>query len=203
MGQFENMKTLFREKQTQPKRTISPTASVYYGFHSEFGAYSVFWNISGVYRIDTHVSRRAAKESYQTSVPKWILQLQKKLDDYLNGQEVDFQDTPLDLSWCTDFQKRVYKVLLKVPYGQTIAYAQLAARAGSPGAMRAVGTTMATNSIPILIPCHRVVRSDGTIGQYSGFRGSESKRMMLEMERRLNGEGVSSLFDFASAPRIE
>lgn len=80
------------------------------------------------------------------------------------------------------FHRKVYKALCKVPAGQTITYAELAKRAGSPGAARAVGTAMAKNPFPVIIPCHRVVAGNGKLGGYSGRGGVATKRQLLEME---------------------
>lgn len=80
------------------------------------------------------------------------------------------------------FFKRVYRELCKVPAGQTISYAELARRAGSPGAARAVGQAMARNPHPITIPCHRVVASSGKLGGYSGPGGVAAKRRLLKRE---------------------
>ncbi|GAV22734.1 methylated-DNA-protein-cysteine methyltransferase, selenocysteine-containing [Carboxydothermus pertinax] len=74
------------------------------------------------------------------------------LKRYYAGEKVDFSSLPLDLSWASPFAQRVYQELLKVPYGQTITYGELAARAGRPGAARAVGRSMATNKITVIIP---------------------------------------------------
>jgi len=86
----------------------------------------------------------------------------------------------LDLSGCTEFEKKVYMTLRRVPAGKVISYGALAKRAGYPGAARAVGSTMRKNRLPIVIPCHRVVRGDGSMGQYSG--GVKWKRWLLEHE---------------------
>jgi methylated-DNA-[protein]-cysteine S-methyltransferase len=88
---------------------------------------------------------------------------------------------PLDLSLVeSDFKRRAYATLRKVPPGAVITYHQLAAAIGQPDAQRAVGTTMATNPIPIFVPCHRVIRSDGTIGNYGG--GVDNKIKLLRAE---------------------
>ncbi len=85
---------------------------------------------------------------------------------------------PLDMSLVeSDFKRRAYTSLRKVPPGAVITYHQLAAAIGQPDAQRAVGTTMATNPIPIFVPCHRVIRSDGTIGNYGG--GVDNKIKLL------------------------
>ena len=89
---------------------------------------------------------------------------------------------PLDLSGCTSFQRKVYAALRKVPAGKTVTYGELAKRAGYPGAARAVGTAMKLNCLPIVIPCHRVIRSDGSLGLYS--QGIEWKRTLLACEGR-------------------
>ncbi|MGD0118515.1 MAG: methylated-DNA--[protein]-cysteine S-methyltransferase [Candidatus Binatus sp.] len=97
--------------------------------------------------------------------------------------EGDFgaMDHPLDLSLVeSDFKRRAYTSLRKVPPGAVITYHQLAATIGQPDAQRAVGTTMATNPIPIFVPCHRVIRSDGTIGNYGG--GVDNKIKLLRAE---------------------
>ncbi len=80
------------------------------------------------------------------------------------------------------FHRKVYKALCKVPAGTTITYAELAKRAGSPGAARAVGQAMAKNPFPIVIPCHRVIASNGKLGGYSGRGGVAAKRALLARE---------------------
>jgi methylated-DNA-[protein]-cysteine S-methyltransferase len=103
----------------------------------------------------------------------------RELDEYFAGRRQHFE-APVDLRLARGFRRVVLDHLREVRYGSTASYAALAAAAGSPGAVRAVGTACATNPIPIVVPCHRVVRSDGTIGQYLG--GTETKRALLDME---------------------
>jgi len=88
----------------------------------------------------------------------------------------------LDLSGYTDFQKCVFRTLMRIPAGKTVSYGDLAKRAGYPGAARAVGTAMRKNRLPIVIPCHRVVPAQGGIGAYSA--GRHWKRWLLENEKR-------------------
>lgn len=87
----------------------------------------------------------------------------------------------LDLSGYTDFQRRVYRALVRVPAGKVVSYGELARRAGFPKAARAVGTAMKKNRLPIAIPCHRVIKADGSLGQYGP--GVDWKRKLLEQER--------------------
>jgi methylated-DNA-[protein]-cysteine S-methyltransferase len=102
-----------------------------------------------------------------------------EIDDYLTGRRTDF-DLPLDLRLTAGFRRTVLAHLSDITYGTTASYATVAVAAGSPRAVRAVGSACAHNPLPIVLPCHRVVRSDGTIGQYLG--GSEAKRMLLSLE---------------------
>lgn len=95
----------------------------------------------------------------------------------LAGEKVE---VPADLSGTTAFQRRVLEVVKSIPLGEVRPYAWVAREAGSPRASRAVGTVMANNPVPLLIPCHRVVKNDGTTGQYAF--GSEEKVGLLEVE---------------------
>jgi len=103
----------------------------------------------------------------------------EQLQRYYAGEPVAFR-TKLDLKGYTPFQRRVWQATLQIPYGQTRPYSWVAQEAGSPRAYRAVGTALAKNPIPIIIPCHRVLRKDGTLGGYGG--GLDMKRRLLEME---------------------
>ncbi len=103
-----------------------------------------------------------------------------ELDEYFTGRRRSF-DLPIDLQLAAGFRRRVLTALSDVGYGRTVSYAHLADEAGSPGAARAVGTACATNPLPVVIPCHRVVRSDGTPGGYLG--GPAVKSLLLAHER--------------------
>ena len=102
-----------------------------------------------------------------------------KLRRYFEGQPVTF-DEPLDPTIGTEFQRRVWVLTREIPRGQTRTYGELARMAGSPGAARAVGQAMARNPWPIIVPCHRVLGSDGSLTGFGG--GVEMKRRMLGME---------------------
>jgi len=103
----------------------------------------------------------------------------RQLEEYFAGRRTAF-DLPLDLQLATGFRRSVLDHLRDVAYGRTASYAALAATAGSPRAVRAVGTACATNPLPLVVPCHRVVRSDGTPGQYAG--GAAAKLTLLALE---------------------
>ncbi|MGO9384107.1 MAG: methylated-DNA--[protein]-cysteine S-methyltransferase [Mycobacterium sp.] len=105
----------------------------------------------------------------------------RQLDEYLTGRRHSF-DVALDWSLSHGFRRKVLEHLnADVGYGATASYAALARLSGSPRALRAVGTACATNPIPIFVPCHRVIRSDGTVGAYRG--GPAAKRALLDLER--------------------
>ena len=103
----------------------------------------------------------------------------QQLTEYFAGARREFT-VPLDLHGVTAFRARVLRELARVPYGETTTYAELARAAGNPKAVRAVGSACATNPLPLFIPCHRVLRSDGALGGYRG--GVEAKRYLLNME---------------------
>lgn len=103
----------------------------------------------------------------------------QELAEYFAGTRREFT-VPLDLRGVTAFREAVLRELMTVPYGETTTYAELARAVGNPRAVRAVGSACATNPLPLFIPCHRVLRSDGQLGGYRG--GVEAKRVLLRME---------------------
>ena len=108
-----------------------------------------------------------------------INELITKLDDYFSGERHNI-DFPIDLNSMTHFGKKVLMACSKVGYGETLSYGELALRAGSPKASRAVGTVMSKNPLPIVIPCHRVISASGKIGGYTG--GLHKKRLLMTIE---------------------
>ena len=105
----------------------------------------------------------------------------RQLEEFFTGLRHSF-DVALDWSLSQGFRRTVLEHLnTDVGYGTTTSYAALASLSGSPKAVRAVGTACATNPIPIVVPCHRVIRSDGTVGAYRG--GPAAKRVLLDLER--------------------
>ncbi len=106
-------------------------------------------------------------------------QFTKQLGDYFSGSLKEFHHPFLFLSG-TDFEKKVWLALGGIPYGETRTYKWLAEEVENPKASRAVGQALSRNPIPIVVPCHRVIESDGSLGGYSG--GIEIKRRLLDME---------------------
>ncbi|MBI3872802.1 MAG: methylated-DNA--[protein]-cysteine S-methyltransferase [candidate division Zixibacteria bacterium] len=103
----------------------------------------------------------------------------KALADYFSGKSSRF-DLKVDWSRVDGFIRKALQVCAQIPHGKTWSYAEIARKAGSPGAARAVGQAMAKNPFPIVVPCHRVVKSDGSLGGFSG--GLHFKRALLRLE---------------------
>ncbi len=108
-----------------------------------------------------------------------LLEPIRHLSDYFDGQRVEFSDS-LEYDGNTPFRQRVWEATRRIPYGETRTYSEIAREAGSPGAARAVGQALGENPLPILVPCHRVVGSDGSLTGFGG--GLEMKERLLQME---------------------
>ncbi|WP_189936170.1 methylated-DNA--[protein]-cysteine S-methyltransferase [Streptomyces sulfonofaciens] len=111
--------------------------------------------------------------------PARLDEASRQLDEYFAGRRRLF-DLPLDWQLSRAFRRDALARLPEIAYGHTASYAQVAAAAGSPRAVRAVGTACATNPLPLVVPCHRVIRSDGSMGRYAG--GTGAKRFLLDLE---------------------
>lgn len=107
-----------------------------------------------------------------------LAEVERQLGEYFGGQRRTF-DLPLAPQG-TDFQRRVWKALLDVPFGTTVAYSDIATAVGTPAAVRAVGAANGRNPIPIVIPCHRIIGKDGSLTGYGG--GLPVKRFLLRLE---------------------
>jgi methylated-DNA-[protein]-cysteine S-methyltransferase len=115
------------------------------------------------------------------AAPARLDDVARQLEEYFAGRLHRF-NVPVDLRLRHGFRRRVLESLREVPYGRTVSYGALADEVGSPAATRAVGTACATNPLPVVIPCHRVVRADGALGGYRG--GPAAKALLLELEAR-------------------
>jgi methylated-DNA-[protein]-cysteine S-methyltransferase len=114
--------------------------------------------------------------------PARLDEARRELEEYFAGERTSF-DLPVDWRLASGFRRRVLRELAGIPYGQTRTYAEIAARAGNPRAHRAAGSACGANPVPLVVPCHRVVRSGGQIGNYGG--GSEMKEYLLRLEDAL------------------
>jgi methylated-DNA-[protein]-cysteine S-methyltransferase len=109
----------------------------------------------------------------------------RQLDLYFDGKLAEFE-LPLDWQLTHDFRRRVVRAIYRIPYGQTRNYTEIATSAGNKRAVRAAGTACGANPIPIVVPCHRVLRSSGALGGYGG--GLPMKQALLELEGVLGGD---------------
>ena len=105
--------------------------------------------------------------------------VKRELEGYFAGELHLFQ-TPIDIVWGTPFERRVWRKVSRIPYGKARSYREVAKSVGVPRGYRAVGRAVGKNPIPIIIPCHRVIRSDGGLGGFSA--GLEVKRYLLQLE---------------------
>lgn len=167
---------------SQPEKPTSGTV-----FDTKLGWISVDWSGDQVCQVSfgnrnkTQALRRLLGPPVTTNKLTAAQEtLVQRLKDYAAGAQDDFQDVPVALS-TTRFRQRVYKHCRRIPRGKTASYAMLASRAGSPRAARAVGSAMANNPIPLIVPCHRVVRSGG-LGEFSAPGGQSMKRRLLALE---------------------
>ena len=122
----------------------------------------------------------------QASSPEVLLRTVRELEEYFRGERKEF-DIPLLLAG-SEFQKRVWQQLRHIPYGQTVSYGELAAAIGAPKSVRAVANANGANAISIILPCHRVIGSDGSLTGYGG--GTDTKRYLLELESNKSNKAL-------------
>lgn len=108
----------------------------------------------------------------------------RQISEYLHGERKDF-DIAIDWSVLTPFQNKVLRATFEIPYGQVRTYGGLAKEVGNPGAARAVGRAEATNPMPLVIPCHRVIGADGGLHGYGSGEGVKTKAWLLELENKI------------------
>jgi methylated-DNA-[protein]-cysteine S-methyltransferase len=131
---------------------------------------------------DVLVSLSEAISPRVLEAPARLDAARRQLEEYFAGRRTAF-DVPLDHRLSRGFRAKALVAIAAIPFGRTGTYSSIAAAAGSPRAVRAAGSACATNPIPLLVPCHRVVRSDGSMGLYGG--GVAAKRLLLEHEHAL------------------
>jgi O-6-methylguanine DNA methyltransferase len=176
---------------------MSKTSPKYVIFKTKWGFFGLLADSKGILRTVLPMSSFEIAKRYllvgmylETKQDlKLCSALQKSIKDYYKGCYVGFKNIKFALNWenFTDFSKKVLNVCIKIPPSQTITYSQLAKRSGFPKAGRAAGSVLAKNQLPLIVPCHRVVRTDGKIGKFSAAGGSRTKKKMLEFEKRIIG----------------
>ena len=137
----------------------------------------------GVSRLAFESTVRKRTHSEVEYAPGRVASTTRQIKEYIDGKRRSFD---LKIDWSvlsSDFQRAALGAVFSIPYGQTRTYAQVAAQIGHPDAPRAVGRANATNPMPLVIPCHRVIGTDGKLHGYGGAGGLETKAWLLDMER--------------------
>jgi len=148
-----------------------------------FGLWGTREGVAGV--VIGHRTAAAARRAISVEPAEesdWWPELRRRLQRFTEGERVEFADVPLAVPSGTSFHRRVVRRVRAIGYGCVESYGDVARAAGSPRAARAVGRVMATNPVPILIPCHRVVAAAGSLGGFSAPGGLRLKRRLLELE---------------------
>ncbi len=151
-------------------------------FATALGPVTVDASADAVARIHLHPRHATVPTTSGRNGPAWLAHLGERIARHLEGDIQDFSGVPLDLSATSQFSQQVYLECRRVAAGTTISYKGLAHRVGRPQGARAVARTMATNPVPIVIPCHRVVASSGALTGYSGGDGPLTKALLLARE---------------------
>ncbi len=171
---------------TTTRGDTAPGELKYITFETDMGWVGILGSTKGL--LSTTLPQPSAQEvrqllgdrvNYATRSPHRFEDLMERLRAYFDGHQVAFPDE-LDLSGATPFQHKVWEVTRLIPYGKTRSYLWVAEQIKRPGAARAVGQALSRNPLPIIVPCHRVIASDGRPGGFSG--GVEMKRRLLSLE---------------------
>ena len=178
-----------RERRNRDKTTLKYLS--YMLVQSQFGEIGIVWKSEDRDAKIIHVflskpgkkMKQVIREVYPYVVSgsaSIIDKICRKFRQYFEGEPIDFPLDSIVLKQLYGFQKKVLLLERQIPYGQVSTYGKLAHKLGHPGAARAVGTALARNPFPIIIPCHRTIRSDGSLGGFGG--GLKLKRQLLELE---------------------
>lgn len=174
---------------------VASLPTVYYDFRpsrrlgllwaavSERGVWAASYGVDEAEFL-AHIQARGAAQAVHD--PKRPAAFLRQMDEFLQGRRQSF-DGEIDWTGMTPFQVAVRQAVMGVPYGQTASYGDIAAAVGKPLAARAVGGVQARNPISFLIPCHRIIGSDGSLHGYGGFGGLETKRWLLKLEAQSQG----------------
>jgi len=166
---------------------------------SPFGKIAAVWHVHEkrpkIFRVVLSLPESSAFERVYFSFPevtdgscREIDEVSDRIEAFLSGQGKEFSLDAVRMDLCSDFQKKVLIAEHGIPRGHVSSYQRLAARVGMPNGARAVGNCLASNPFPLIVPCHRVIRSDGALGGYQG--GAAMKRELLRMEGvSVSGDG--------------
>ena len=149
-------------------------------FETELGSCALFWGRRGIRQlvIPDPVPGATLEDAL---APDWVHDAARHIKAFLAGEPSELSGIPIDLEGLPPFRQKVYAALCATNQGETLTYGELARRAGSPGAARAVGQAVRSNPLPLLVPCHRVVAANGP-GGFSLMGGLKTKERLLELE---------------------
>ena len=174
-------------------------------FETAFGFAGIAWNNDAIVCVSlpspneqdaaSYLAKKLGKHSTQNSPPPaWVKTVIANITKYFRGETQDFSAVPIDLSSAPEFHRKVYELARQIRPGETVTYGELAKRAGSPEAARAIGQAMAKNPIPLIVPCHRVMGAAQKLTGFTAPGGTASKQRMLDLERKqealFRGEGA-------------
>lgn len=158
-------------------------------FDTALGNFGLGWTDAGLARVQLPDDDRSAlaerinrNGAHPGEPPLWVESLINRIEDYADGQEVDFSRIPLDFSAIPEFHAKAYRLLLGYGWGRVTSYGELARALGDVSLSRAVGQAMGANPMPLVIPCHRVLASNGKPGGFSAPGGAHAKVRMLALE---------------------
>jgi methylated-DNA-[protein]-cysteine S-methyltransferase len=146
---------------------------------TKLGQFRVQYSSNSITSIEFPGSGKLRSTAGVTKRPSFVRRFTRQLQHYAAGKSVRWH-VPLDLSAGTNFQQKVWRAMTKIPRGETRSYGWVARQVGRPGASRAVGAACGANPIPVIIPCHRVIAGDGSLGGFGG--GLAMKRRLLQLE---------------------
>ena len=163
----------------------------------QYNIFKTRWGWFGILGCNDGLMRTQLPDTEKEAVKSRLLQgigevkkskttfsaLETQIQDYYQGKPVNFSNVKVCLEGFSVFQRHVLSILRRVRYGKTVSYRQLANMADNPNAARAIGSVMAANPLPLIIPCHRVIKSDGRPGQFSAAGGTQTKIRMLKIEK--------------------
>jgi methylated-DNA-[protein]-cysteine S-methyltransferase len=159
-------------------------------FKTQWGWFGLLGSEQGLLGTCLPVAHKEAVQSRMLSdVPnaerskKPFSVLKMEIESYCEGFPVDFGNVKVRFDGFSEFQRKVLTTLRTIRYGETVSYSQLAQLAGRPKAARAIGRVMAKNPLPLIIPCHRVIKADGSRGLFSAAGGADTKKRMLDLEK--------------------
>lgn len=155
----------------------SPIGQIFVGLNASGALVRLTYGVSRLHFLE-EIDKDGGEEVWDQAATASVI---GQLTEYFAGKRSAFE-IPLDLTGVTPFQREVLRVTQEIPYGTVCTYGDVAASIGKPKAARAVGRALGANPIGVVIPCHRVVASDGSLHGYSGAGGVQTKRFLLELE---------------------